>query len=439
LKSNDKGKTWTSIASNLPERGNVYCIKQDFIDPNLLFVGTEFGAYFSNDGGQNWTKLAGLPTIAVYDLEIQKRENDLVAATFGRGFYVLDNYSPLRDLKTEHLDKKAHLFPVKDALLYVPADPLGLEGSGFQGHNMWASKNPEFGAVFTLHLKDEYKTLKDIRQEKEKSLEKEKKDVFYPSFDDLKKEQQDQTAQLIWTISDAGGKEIRRMTSSPSKGISRTNWDLRNNNTNPINSGGKGLLVTPGTYYVSVSLVKNGVVEQLITKQAFNVKALNNQTLVAKNPEELKAFRAEVAELNRKVSGTGRLMNESKEELDLIEQALINYPNTDLSLLQETRALKLIYDDCAIAMWGDKIKEAHEFESEPSITARLGMVEYQLYDNTTGVTKTHRLNKEIAEEQYNSMRSKLNEMIKRLEALQVKLDEAHVPYTKSKGVDWKRE
>ena len=198
-------------------------------------------------------------------------------------------------------------------------------------------------------------------------------------------------------------------------------------------------MVTPGTYYVSVALIKNGSVEQLITKQAFNVKGLNNQTLVAKNPEELKTFRAEVAELNRKVSGAGRLMNETKDELDIIEQALINYPNTDLSLLQETRALKLIYDECALAMWGDKIKEKHEFEFEPSISSRLGMVEYQLYDNTSGVTKTHRANKEIAEEQYNLMRTKLYDAIKRLEILQTKLDAMNVPYTKSKGAGWKRD
>jgi hypothetical protein len=177
----------------------------------------------------------------------------------------------------------------------------------------------------------------------------------------------------------------------------------------------------------------------LITKQTFNVKGLNNQTLVAKNPEELKAFRAEVAELNRKVSGAGRLMNETKDELDLIEKALIEYPNTDLSLLQETRALKLIYDECTLAMWGDKIKEKHEFEFEPSISSRLGMVEYQLYDNTSGVTKTHRANKEVAEEQYNAMRAKLNDAIKRLESLQAKLDAMNVPYTKSKGAGWKRD
>ena len=152
----------------------MYCIKQDHIDPNLLFAGTEFGAFFSTDGGLKWTKLGGLPTIAVYDLDIQQRENDLVAATFGRGFYVLDNYSPLRDLNATNLSKKAHLSPIKDALLYIPADPLGLEGTGFQGANLWSASNPEFGAQFSLFLKDDIKSLKAQRQEKESALEKEK-------------------------------------------------------------------------------------------------------------------------------------------------------------------------------------------------------------------------------------------------------------------------
>jgi photosystem II stability/assembly factor-like uncharacterized protein len=178
LKSMDKGKTWTNITANLPVRGNTYCLKQDHVDPNLLFVGTEFGAFFTNDGGLNWTKLAGLPTVAVYDLDIQKRENDLVAATFGRGFYVLDNYAPLRELSKENMDKKAHLFKVKDALLYVPADPLGLEGTGFQGTNLWSAPNPDFGASFYVHLKEDFKTLKEKRQESEKALDKDKKDLF---------------------------------------------------------------------------------------------------------------------------------------------------------------------------------------------------------------------------------------------------------------------
>jgi hypothetical protein len=369
LKSLDKGKTWTSISSNLPERGNTYCLKQDHVDPNLLFVGTEFGAYFSNDAGLNWTKLSGLPTIAVYDLDIQKRENDLVAATFGRGFYVLDNYTILRSLSKEILDKKAHLFPVKDALLYVPADPLGLEGTGFQGHNMWSAKNPEFGAVFSLHLKDEFKTLKSIRQEKEKLLEKDKKDVDYPSFDEIRKEENDEESKLIWIISDALGKEILRMTSIPAKGLNNLTWNLRSNNTNPIKAGGNGFLVSPGIFSLSVCLLKNGSIEVLVDKQMFNVRGLNNQTLIAKNPEELIKFRAEVAELNRKVSGASNLLGEAQEELDFIIEAIINYPNTDVSLLTETRALKLLIDDCELALYGDNVRSSREFETVPSISS----------------------------------------------------------------------
>lgn len=442
LKSSDKGKTWSSIASNLPERGTVYCIKQDHVDPNLLFVGTEFGAYFTNDGGKNWIKLAGLPTIAVYDLDIQKRENDLVAATFGRGFYVMDNYSPLRTLSKENLDKKAYMFPIKDALLYVPSDPLGLEGTGFQGANMWASSNPEFGATFTLHIKDEYKNLKSIRQEKEKALEKDKKDVLYPTFDEMRMEEQDENAQLIYIIRDSKGNEVRRLISSPSKGISRISWNLRGESTNPVNPKGShnknnGFLVPSGTYSVQVLLLKNGKTEILTDKTNFNVKALNNQTLVAENPADLDAFRKELAELNRNVSGASRLLSESKEKLDIIQHALLTYPNTDLKLTEETRALKLIYDECSIALWGDGLKTSKEFETVPSITGRLGLIEYMLYENTTGVTNSQKANKAIVEEEYKAFRIKLDDLIKRLKALELKLDEFSVPYIKGKDESWK--
>jgi photosystem II stability/assembly factor-like uncharacterized protein len=435
--SNDKGKTWTSISSNLPERGNVYCIKQDHVDPSLLFVGTEFGAYFSNDNGKIWTKISGLPITAVYDLDIQKRENDLVAATFGRGFYVLDNYSPLRSLTKENLDKKAFLFPVKPALQYVPADPLGLDGTGFQGHNMWAASNPTFGATFSLYIKDEYKTLKDIRQEKEKALEKEKKDVFYPTFDELRKEALDEAANLIWVITDQTGKEIRRMSSSPTKGIVRMSWNLRSNSSTSIGATSNGFLVPPGNYFVSISLVQNGLVEELVTKQSFTVIGLNNQTLVAKNPAELVLFRNDVAVLNQKINNASNWLDEVNDVLKEMQSTLINYPNTELTLLSETRALKLLYDEAALVLWGDRIKSSREFETLPSINERLGMVEYQLYENTAGVSNTHRANKAIAEEQYNALSISLGVISNRMKALQEKLNSVPIPYTKTLSRFWK--
>jgi hypothetical protein len=435
-RSNDKGKTWTSINGDLPTRGNTYCLKQDHVNPDLLFVGTEFGAFFSTNGGLNWTVLGGLPTIAVYDLDIQKRENDLVAATFGRGFYVLDNYAPLRSLTKENLDKKAHLFPVKDALLYVPSDPLGLEGTGFQGHNLWSAKNPEFGTTFTLYLKDDFKKLKDQRIEKEKALEKDKKDVFYPSFEELKTEELEQEAKLIWTISNADGKEIKRWQSQPKKGITRVNWNLRSNASNRLN-GGNGFLVTGGTYFLSVTLVQNGQVETLVDKTSFKVVPLNNQTLVAKNTVALQNFRNAVAELNRKVGGANKILSESKEMLDLIDQALTNYPNTDINLLKETKELRKIHFECAVLLNGDKIRSSREFETVPSINERLGMVEYQIWENTTDVSQTHLANKSIVEEQYAQVREMMNGLLSRLEKLENQLAETPIPYTKFRGLKWK--
>jgi hypothetical protein len=438
LRSGDQGKTWESIASNLPERGNVYCIKQDHVNPDLLFVGTEFGAFFSIDKGQSWTKLGGLPTIAVYDLDIQQRENDLVAATFGRGFYVLDNYTPLRSIDKGLLDKKAHLFDIKEALLYVPATPLGSRGTGSQGHSLWSAKNPSFGATFSLYINETESSLKSKRQKKEKELEKDGEDVFYPSFEEIRSEDMEEKAALIWQIFDASGHEIRRMKSTPKKGIQRQSWNLRTNATDPIGSGGQGFLVTPGEYSVRVTHVKEGKIDVLIEKQKFTVRGLNNQTLVALNSDELKSFRAEMAELNRKVSGTEKVMRETKDRINIIEKAILNYPNTDMKLLETIRRSKLTYKDLEVKMWGDQARSSRDFETEPSISGRLGMVGYQLYQNTTGVTNTHRKNKAISEKQYNELKTVLNKVIADLDGVEKKL-EGIIPYTKGKGADWKKD
>ena len=439
FKSSDCGTTWTSISSNLPDRGTVYCIKQDFKTPNLLFVGTEFGAYFTTDEGQHWTKLSGLPTIAVYDLDIQERECDLVAATFGRGFYVLDNYSPLRGLTSEVLNKKAHLFETEDALLYVPADPLGLEGTGFQGHNMWASENPSFGAVFNLYLKEGISSLKNKRQEKEKALEKDKKEVTYPSMDELRAEVQETKATCIWAISNEAGKEIKRFTTTPSKGISRVTWNLRSNPSTSVNGGNNGFLVPAGNYVLEVYLVSNQGIDTLVKQHSFKVKALNNQTLVSKNPEELNAFRKEVAEVNRKVSGVGEIIKEFTTQLGLVEAALLNYPNTDISMLRKVKSLRLGIDSCKLIMYGDELLTKHEFESAPSMTGRLGMVEYMLYDNTAGVTNTHRANLETVKAEYSVVSAQIKRLLSVFYLLEENLAQVPIPYTKSRGLAWKED
>lgn len=441
MKSSDKGKTWSSINGNLPERGTVYCIRQDHLDANLLFVGTEFGAFFSNDGGKKWFKLAGLPTIAIYDLDIQKRENDLVAASFGRGFYVLDNYSPLRDLKHINLEKPAHLFPVKDANLFIQSSPLGDWGKASQGAALYAGENPEFGACFSIYLKDSYKTLKQERQEKEKKLEKDKQPVPYPTLEQMHAEENDEEAKLILTIKDLSGKELKRIIKSPSQGIQRVYWNLRMESTNPIKANltsSDGFLVSPGDYTLEIHLLKNGKSELLVDKTPFKVKGTNKHALPAKNPEEMIAIRKEVAELNRTISGANRLLKETTEKIELMSAAIKKYPNADLNLLQDLRKIELDLKKCNILMNGDKILAEKEIEFVPSINSRLGTVEYQLYESTTNPTKTQYDNLAIVKEEYEEFKQIFKTSVDALKVIEDKLALIPIPYTKEKE-DWKKD
>src|SRR5262249_45454204 len=155
LKSTDRGRTWTSIAGDLPDRHDVWAIVQDHVNGNLLFAGTEFSAFVTIDGGAHWTALAGVPPAQVRDLTIQRRENDLVIAPFGPGFYALDDYSPLRELTPEALNADARIFAMRDAYLFnqLGQAPAGAAGAGAMAGN-WTAPNPPFGAVFTFTMKE---------------------------------------------------------------------------------------------------------------------------------------------------------------------------------------------------------------------------------------------------------------------------------------------
>ncbi|MDZ7847097.1 MAG: hypothetical protein U5L96_10160 [Owenweeksia sp.] len=169
LKSENRGTSWTNISGDLPKEGSVYTIAQDHENKDLLFAGTEFGVFFTVDGGKHWQQLkAGLPTIAIRDIAIQRRENDLVLASFGRGIYVLDDYSPLRVINENLLRKKSHLFNIKDGLVFMEAQPLGYGKKGFQGASYYAADNPPDGGGDHLSPKGSAPILKSAATGKKK-------------------------------------------------------------------------------------------------------------------------------------------------------------------------------------------------------------------------------------------------------------------------------
>ena len=232
LRSTDAGKTWTSIAGNLPENGSVLAFAEDTVNANLLFAGTEFGAFFTVDGGAHWVQLkGGLPTIAVRDMVMQAREGDLVIATFGRGFYVLDDISALRQSEAESVEQAAALFPVKDSLLYIERHPLGGPKKGFQGDAFYTAENPPYGAVFTAYLKEKLKTKKEKRQDAEKEAAKKNQTLPYPTNDELRAEAEEAKPEVYFMVYDESGAPIRRVEGST---------DVR------VSAGGLGFAVSGG-------------------------------------------------------------------------------------------------------------------------------------------------------------------------------------------------
>ena len=148
LRSTDRGKNWTNIGGDLPERGSAYTVAVDHVAADLLFVGTEFGLFASRDGGQHWQPLkSGMPTIAVRDLEIQRRENDLVVGTFGRSIYILDDYSHSATRRSRSRSQPRSCRSRK--LSFTSRPRLWPGRKGLPGASFFTAPNPPFGATFT--------------------------------------------------------------------------------------------------------------------------------------------------------------------------------------------------------------------------------------------------------------------------------------------------
>ena len=442
-KSSDKGRTWTSISSNLPDRGSSYAIAQDHLDPNLLFVGTEFGVFTSVDGGKKWKQLkAGVPTIAVRDIAIQRRDNDLVLGTFGRGFYVLDDYSSLRNLDDNALAQEATLFDVRDPWLYEQSLPLGLPGPSFQGDDYYRGDNLGPVAMFTYYMKDGIKSLKDKRKDREKDAKKAGNNNSYPSYDDLKKERDEKAPQLLFTVKNSSGKVVRKLTTKPSKGINRITWDMRYTDTDPINLGkpsfynpwgdsDKGILVSPGEYTVSMSKIVGDEVTQLSEPKSFTIKALNNRTLPATDRIALDEFNRKVLKLSSAVGAARQTLREVGNQMRHINNALVRAEvDHDHELVALARKIERQAAEIGTQLNGDRVAGTLDMDRPPSVSGRTGMLVYQMFTSTSDPTQTNRDSYAIAVEEFkpivNTLMTLVNEDMK---ALQKGLVDVGAPYT----------
>jgi photosystem II stability/assembly factor-like uncharacterized protein len=426
VRSDDRGQTWTSMTGNLPARHLLWRIIQDHVERDLFFVATEFGIYYTRDGGQRWTKLPGTPTISFRDLEIQRRENDLVGASFGRSFYVLDDYTPLRTMDDELLAKDFHMFSTRPAKLYIPDRILG-GPRGSQGDSYFIAPNPPFGAVFTYYLKDTLRTREDERQAREKEIKQEGGDNTYPGWDALRQERREQEPQLTFTICDDAGHTVRRITGPVSAGTHRIAWDLRYGSF--TGGSGNGPLVVPGTYTVQVSRRVAGKTETLGEPQEFQVVSIVKPTLEPQDQDDVLKFQLQVCRLQRKVVGASNELSDTLEQIDKIQQVIANSPDLDPALHDQAQAVKLELLDVQIELTGDRLKAERSQTSQVPILNRVQTALSGTLRQTYGPTKTHREQYRIAQRQFKQTSSELEKVFKQYAALLKALDKAGAPWT----------
>ncbi|MDQ1638301.1 MAG: hypothetical protein QOF62_1640 [Pyrinomonadaceae bacterium] len=450
LKSTDAGRSWISIAGNLPKNGPVWAIAEDHVNPNLLFAGTEFGLYFSVDGGQKWIQLkGGLPTIAVRDINIQKRENDLVLGTFGRGIYILDNYTPLRSLTPEMLKQDALTFPVEDALMYIPSQPLGGRGKSFQGESFYTAENPPFGATFTYYLKEELKTSKARRQAAEKEAEKKGALVVLPNAAQLSAEEEEEAPAVIITISDADGQVVRRLTGPVTAGMQRVAWDLRyppaslppppNPETeNPFDDPPGGPLVMPGSYKVSFARRVAGVMTPLATPQDFRIVVEGQENMTPADRAALVEFQRKAARLQRAVSGALDAANALKPRLALIKRALLDTPSAGDRLLDQAAALDKRTNDILRSLRGDNALRARNMNVPPSIADRVGDIVGSQRTSTARPTQTQINQYNAAAQEFEQTLAQLRQLIEvDLARLEKEMEAAGAPWTPGRVPEWR--
>ena len=440
--SADRGRTWRSIAGDLPENEIVWALEQDHVAAELLFVGCEFGLYFSPDGGAHWVELTGgVPTIAFRDVELQRRENDLVAASFGRGFYVLDDYTPLREMGNGSLEKDAVLFPVRDAWSYVALTPMQARGKPTLGSDDFTAPNPPFGALITYYLKNAYQSAKEKRREAETELRESGEDVPFAGWELLRDEALEHGAQVLLMIRDVEGRAVRRIEGPAAAGIHRVNWDLRLPAPNAIDLSTPGFtppwvtppqgpLAPPGHYRVEMALVSADGVTPMGEPQEFEVKLVPGTVLPAPDYDDVTAFQRRTSELLRKAQGAAAEVRRAEERLRHMRAALKETPRAKPTLYARLDAIESRLADARLLLMGDHIRGRLNESSVPSILGRIGRVAGGHWDTRQAPTATQTQSLDVAQETFDPLSAELTELLTvDLPGLEAELEAAGAPWT----------
>lgn len=439
FRSTNAGKSWDSMAGDLPERHIVWRLTQDTAKPSLFFAATEFGMFTTVDGGQKWLKLGGAPTIAFRDVVIQERENDLVCGSFGRGIWVLDDYTPLRNITEESLAQPALLFAPRPAWWYQQQRILGGGKRGSMGADLFVADNPPYGAVFTYYLAESLQTIEQARKKENSKLAEEGQDTPYPGWDALHEERKEDAPAVMLIVKDDRGEHVRTVDAPVAKGVHRVAWDLRYPSYSAETDGqpdknSSGVLAPPGTYTVELVQRRDGVTTPLAKPESFEVVPLKDRGLKGMPLNELVDYLRDMADLQRRTSAASTVLNETATQVDAMRVALdrVGLGTTDLYL--RVLDLEKILADLELRLRGDHQRRGMNAGGPLSINDRLGSGQGAAWGGTYGPTIQQREQLDIGIIMFAAWKMELKSIVDEIiPGLNQELDEAQVPWTRGRG------
>jgi len=451
LRSTDLGRSWTAATGGLPERNTVWSLAEDHVRRELLFAGTEFGLFATFDGGGRWVKLqGGLPPIQVRDLALQRREGDLVAATFGRGFYVLDDYAPLRAVTPALLEREAVLFAPRPAAPFVPAMPLGTRGKGSLGDAFYAADDPPAGALFTWWLRDEVRSRQKARQEREKEAAKKGGDTPYPPWEALRAEDREEEPALLLVVGDEAGNVVRRLPVSLSAGFQRAAWDLRLPPPNPTalkppeldpwDEPPRGPLAAPGTYRAQLVRRLDGVAAPVGEPVTFEARPPSGSAaLAAAEREALLAFHRRAGALQRAVLGAQKALEELLGRTEHLRRALDDAPRARPGQREAVVAARRKLLELKEGLSGDETRTRRQEPAPLAVAERVAQVVDATWFSTGGLTATQREDYRSAAAAFGPWLQRFRGAAEELRGLDAEAEAAGAPWTPGRVPEWRDE
>ena len=432
-KSTNGGATWTKITKGLPENGPVKTVIEDFKDQDIVLLGTEFGLHISfNGGGEFHSWQGGMPPTAVKDMVFQERDDDLVLATFGRGFAVCDDYEKIRDFKSmltanADLSKRSYILPVTPVKLFIPASPLGGSGNGHKGASRFSAPNPASGAVIVYNIEKEFSTIASRRKKKETDAVKNPNALIYPAKDSIVLESMEEAAKVYMAIRSSQevtpSNVVAKFAVNAAKGLAKTEWNLRYSDPSlpvPADKGyqaGWGPYVSPGTYYASLELLEQGRVWDITGVTEIKVSYLYEPSIPLASIDEKSAQVSKLFQVKQNLANTNLRIEEIQNGLNAMKNAA-GVPNTnarDFAMLSSQ--LQKVVNDVNLILNGNGALAAEEFETTEGLNELFGSAYYSCMDALNAPTKTHSQKLDLVSTHLVKVDGQLNDVVNQYNAM----------------------